>query len=58
MVQVTIVVKAKTMESLDKAMLEIYKEIGNVKTPAPLIISNGQTDFEKGDADSCYTIVL
>jgi hypothetical protein len=58
MVQVTIVVKAKTMESLDEAILEVYEKIGDVKTPSPLIISKGQTDFEKGDVDSCYTIVL
>lgn len=58
MVQLTIVVKAKTMESLDKVMLEVYKEIGDIKNSKPLIISRRQTDFEEGDTDSCFTIVL
>ena len=57
MIQATIVVKAKNLESLDKAIMEVYKEIGDIKTP-PTTIVKDQTDFAKGEADYCYTIVL
>jgi len=55
MVQATIIVKAKNMESLDKAILEIYKEIGDIKNP-PTVVVKDQTGFAKGESDFCYII--
>jgi len=55
MVQATIIVKSKDMESLDKAILEIYKKIGDIKKP-PIVIVKGQPEFAKGETDFCYII--
>lgn len=57
MVEAEIKIKATDMESLDKAILEIYTEVGKIEKPS-VNVSVNEISFSKGEVDFCYSVKI